>query len=63
MSGVVAGLVAKTIVYPLDVLKKRCQIRGAEHVRCKFGKVWTRLTYEINSLFTQYIYHFSFNIK
>uniref|UniRef100_A0A6A7FTH4 Thiamine pyrophosphate carrier-like n=2 Tax=Hirondellea gigas TaxID=1518452 RepID=A0A6A7FTH4_9CRUS len=39
VSGGVAGLVAKLLVYPFDVLKKRSQIRGAEHLRRNFGKV------------------------
>ncbi|KAF2354192.1 Mitochondrial substrate/solute carrier [Trinorchestia longiramus] len=39
VSGSMAGLVAKLIVYPLDLLKKRSQMRGAEHLRQNLGKV------------------------
>lgn len=39
VSGVAAGASAKTSVYPLDVLKKRLQIRGFETARKQFGKV------------------------
>lgn len=37
--GGIAGVSAKIAVYPLDVLKKRAQIRGSETVRRHFGKV------------------------
>ena len=39
MSGSAAGACAKVCVYPLDVLKKRLQIRGFEKARQQFGKV------------------------
>ncbi|MPC37021.1 Mitochondrial thiamine pyrophosphate carrier [Portunus trituberculatus] len=38
VTGLVAGGCAKTCVYPLDVLKKRLQIRGFEGAREQFGK-------------------------
>lgn len=39
VTGLVAGACAKVCVYPLDVLKKRLQIRGFEGARKQFGKV------------------------
>ena len=39
VSGLTAGVIAKLVVYPLDVLKKRRQIKGAENIREHFGKV------------------------
>ena len=39
VTGLVAGGCAKMCVYPLDVLKKRLQIRGFEEAREQFGKV------------------------
>ncbi|XP_050718513.1 mitochondrial thiamine pyrophosphate carrier-like [Eriocheir sinensis] len=39
VSGTAAGACAKLCVYPLDVLKKRLQIRGFEDARQHFGKV------------------------
>lgn len=38
VSGSAAGLIAKTIVYPLDLAKKRLQIQGFQHGRAGFGK-------------------------
>ncbi|KAL7299801.1 hypothetical protein TKK_0007545 [Trichogramma kaykai] len=37
VAGCLAGLVAKTIVYPLDLARKRMQIQGFEHGRKGFG--------------------------
>ena len=44
-SGALAGVCAKLIVYPMDVLKKRMQIREAESVRQNLGKVLTELNF------------------
>jgi len=38
-SGFMAGVAAKTIVYPLDVAKKRIQLQDFIHSRDGFGKV------------------------
>lgn len=38
VSGVVAGLAAKTVVYPLDVVKKRLQVQGFHQHRHGFGQ-------------------------
>lgn len=38
MAGCLAGLVAKSIVYPLDLARKRLQIQGFEQGRSGFGK-------------------------
>ena len=37
VAGCLEGLVAKTIVYPLDLARKRLQIQGFEHGRKGFG--------------------------
>ncbi len=39
--GSLAGLVAKVVVYPLDLSKKRLQVQGFEKARVQFGKVST----------------------
>ncbi|KAL6268474.1 hypothetical protein P5V15_001607 [Pogonomyrmex californicus] len=38
LSGSAAGLVAKTIIYPFDLARKRLQIQGFRHGRKGFGK-------------------------
>jgi len=38
-SGFMAGVAAKTVVYPLDVAKKRIQLQDFIHSRDGFGKV------------------------
>jgi len=38
VSGSAAGLIAKTIVYPFDLTRKRLQIQGFQHGRKGFGK-------------------------
>ncbi|XP_031838499.1 mitochondrial thiamine pyrophosphate carrier [Nomia melanderi] len=37
LSGSVAGLLAKTVIYPLDLSRKRLQIQGFQHGRKGFG--------------------------
>lgn len=37
ISGSAAGLLAKTVIYPLDLSKKRLQIQGFKHGRTNFG--------------------------
>jgi solute carrier family 25 thiamine pyrophosphate transporter 19 len=39
MCGSLAGLVAKVVVYPLDLSKKRLQVQGFEEARLHFGRV------------------------
>ena len=39
MCGSGAGLLAKLIIYPMDVVKKRLQVQGFEEARSKFGAI------------------------
>ncbi|NXD01801.1 TPC protein, partial [Certhia familiaris] len=39
--GSCAGVVSKSLTYPLDVVKKRLQVGGFEHARAAFGQVRT----------------------
>ncbi|XP_049625663.1 mitochondrial thiamine pyrophosphate carrier [Suncus etruscus] len=36
-----AGVISKTLTYPLDLFKKRLQVQGFQHARTNFGKVPT----------------------
>lgn len=45
--GCLAGVCAKTSVYPLDVARKRLQIQGFQHYRIGFGKVRNTMFYPI----------------
>ncbi len=38
-SGAISGCLAKTAVYPLDVMKKRFQVIGFEEARVSFGRL------------------------
>ncbi|KAF5304038.1 hypothetical protein FQA39_LY01823 [Lamprigera yunnana] len=40
ISGSLAGLVAKTLIYPFDLVKKRMQIQGVQHFRVEFGQMF-----------------------
>ncbi|VDL91552.1 unnamed protein product [Schistocephalus solidus] len=39
LAGALAGCVSKTVIYPLDLVKKRFQIMGFEEARMPFGKL------------------------
>lgn len=41
LSGSLAGLCAKTAIYPLDLTRKRMQVQGFEECRKHFGKTFT----------------------
>ncbi|KAI1232362.1 hypothetical protein IHE44_0006818 [Lamprotornis superbus] len=41
LCGSCAGVVSKSLTYPLDVVKKRLQVGGFEHARAAFGQVRT----------------------
>lgn len=40
-AGSLAGLCAKTVIYPFDLVKKRLQIQGFGHARAQFGEHFT----------------------
>jgi len=39
LCGCGSGVISKTLTYPLDLFKKRLQVRGFEHARSAFGQV------------------------
>lgn len=39
-AGAMAGLCAKTSIYPFDLMKKRMQIQGIQHYRGEYGKTF-----------------------
>ncbi|KAF5399747.1 Mitochondrial thiamine pyrophosphate carrier [Paragonimus heterotremus] len=44
VAGCASGLVAKTAIYPLDLIKKRLAVRGFETARQGFGQIPTQYT-------------------
>ncbi|KAK4473642.1 hypothetical protein MN116_002994 [Schistosoma mekongi] len=42
ISGGLAGIGSKCVIYPLDMVKKRMQVRGFEEARVQFGKIPNR---------------------
>lgn len=39
-AGAMAGLCAKTSIYPFDLMKKRMQIQGIQHYRTEYGETF-----------------------
>lgn len=39
LNGALSGIVAKSMIYPLDVVKRRLQVQGFEQARAAFGQI------------------------